>query len=198
MKKAVLILAVLCGIGLMSSCKSGTTNEKKNDTTAVSMAVAEINQYDSEGRKTGHWEYKDERTGWFCIENYEEGVLDGPATYYYEEITTIEMNYCKGIECGEMHIFFEGTEGNTGIHLTDITKVDTIINGALFHYRAHCKTIDVYKGIYSNEGTCYYKDLDGLQVDGFVGVGEWIVYDRDGKTSKTVILDKPTADFNIK
>jgi hypothetical protein len=56
----------------------------------------------------------------------------------------------------------------------------------------------VYEGIYSNEGTCYYEDLSGLLLNGFLGVGEWIVYDRDGKITKTIILDKPTADYNIK
>ena len=30
MKKAILTLAVLCGIGLMTGCKSGTANEKTN------------------------------------------------------------------------------------------------------------------------------------------------------------------------
>ena len=208
MGKTIFTLAVLCGIMLLSRCKGGNSKENTIDTTAVGRdrmgatlskvtKMVETNQYDSEGRKTGHWEYMDESTGWFCVENYVEGVLDGSATYYNEELLTIEMNYCKGIECGEMHIF-DGTKGDTGIRLSDITKVDTIINGNIFHYRAHCKTNDVYKGIYSNEGTCYYEDQGGLLVDGFLGVGEWIVYDRDGKTIKTVTLDKPTADFNIK
>lgn len=200
MKKVFLTLAVLCGIGLTVGCRCNrrNTNECINDTTAVSTTAAEINQYDSEGRKTGHWEYKDESTGWFCKENYKEGVLDGPATYYLENVMTIGMNYSKGVECGEMSVFFEGPKENTGIHLTDITNIDTIINGFLFHYRAHCKTNNVYDGIYSNEGICYYEDLSGLLMDGFLGVGKWIVYDRDGNTSKTITLDKPTADFNIK
>jgi hypothetical protein len=198
MKKAILTLVVLCGIGLMAGCKYGTTNEETTDITAVSTIVEEINQYDAKGRKMGYWEYKDESTGWFCKENYEEGMLDGPATYFLEDVMTIEMNYCKDIECGEMNILFEGTEGGKGIYLTDITKVDTTINGFLFRYRAHCKTNDVYEGIYSNEGTCYYEDLSGLLLNGFLGVGEWIVYDRDGKITKTIILDKPTADYNIK
>ncbi len=198
MKKAIMTLAVLFGIGLMAGCNRGLVDGEANDSTVAITTMEEINQYDSEGRKTGHWEYKNESTGWLCEENYEEGVLNGHATYYNESNTVIELNYCKGVECGELHIFFEGTERDTGIHLTDITKVDTMINGYVFHYRAHCKTIDVYRDIYSNEGTCYYEDLSGLQMDGFLGVGEWTVYDRDGKTSKTVTLDKPTADFTIK
>lgn len=199
MKKTLIICTALLAFVALRACKNGAAaNDTATDTLQQCDTVAEaINQYDSEGRKTGRWEYLDEATGWFCEENYVEGLLDGPATYYYEEITTIEMSYCKGIECGEMHIFFEGTEGDTGIRLTDITKVDTVINGHLLHYRAYCKTNDVYEGIYRNEGTCYYEDISGLQVNGFLGVGDWIVYDSDG-SSRTVTLDKPTSDFNIK
>ena len=49
MKKVFLALAVLCGIGLMAGCKSGTTNEETNDTmqttdsTTATVAMSSSN-----------------------------------------------------------------------------------------------------------------------------------------------------------
>ena len=193
-----MLCTALLAFAAFVACNGNGEPDEQADTAVACEQSEQINQYDSEGRKTGHWTYVDETTGWLHNENYEEGVLEGHAVLSYNDITYIDVDYRKGIVCGEMLITFEGTEGNTGIRLTNITKVDTMINGTLFGYRAHCKTDCVYEGIDSSEGTCYYIDVEGLQrEDGFLGTGEWLVT-NERKVTKHIKLDKPTPIFNIK
>lgn len=184
-KKIFLTFAVLCGIGLMIGCNHRSTNEPVTD-----IVIEKINQYDTEGRKDGLWKY--EEYGWEKTENYVNGVLNGHATYSLSEnnqnMIIEEIDYCNGIECGEIKMFVKGL---LQYHVTNITNVDTMINGNLLKYRAHYTEYND-SSIVIREGNGYYLDLDGLFIDGFLGFGEWIVYDTLNNTYKKIFLSEIT------
>ena len=58
MKKAILTLAVLCGIGLMAGCKSGTTDE--NASTNDTMQPADKTVVAEQPTETGYGPVWDE------------------------------------------------------------------------------------------------------------------------------------------
>ena len=198
----LIFCAALLVIGLMA-CKNGNVNSLEADTTPQSDTISydsdtlkEVKQYDSEGRRTGSWTY--EEYGWIIKEHYVDGVLDGHATYTDDERvnqnvgTRIEMDYCKGVECGEMKIFFEG---KPGLHLTNITKVDTVIEGFRLDYRAYIKEyLDDGKTV-RFEGVGYYGDNGSLLAEGYWCVGRWKIYDTKSKTVKTVTFKKPNCEI---
>ena len=79
MKKAILTLAVLCGIGLIAGCKNGTFDESTTDTDEEI-----INQYNADGKKDGLWRYN-------------EG-----------DVMITEVHYDNGNECVELKMFLDG------------------------------------------------------------------------------------------
>jgi len=156
----------------------------------------EVKQYDAEGRRTGFWTY--EEYGWIQKEHYVDGVLDGHATYTDDERinqnerTRIEMDYCKGVECGEMKIFFER---KPSLHLTNITKVDTVIEGFRLGYRAYIKEYLNDGKTVRFEGVGYYGDNGSLLAEGYWCIGRWKIYDAKSKTTKTVTFKKPNCEI---
>lgn len=202
MKKTIFFCAAMLVFGL-TACKNGNVNSLEADTTPQSDTISydsdtlkEVKQYDSEGRRTGFWTY--EEYGWIHKEHYVDGVLDGHATYTDDERinqierTRIEMDYCKGVECGEMKIFFEG---KPGLHLTNITKVDTVIEGFRLGYRAYIKEYLNDGKTVRFEGVGYYGDNDSLLVEGYWCIGRWKIYDAKSKTVKTVTFKKPNCEI---
>ena len=198
----------------LTACKNGNVNGpdvgtmlqsdtiSQNDTVpsvtydSEKETFKEVKQYDSEGRRTGFWTY--EEYGWIHKEHYVDGVLDGHATYTDDERinqierTRIEMDYCKGVECGEMKIFFEG---KPGLHLTNITKVDTVIEGFRLGYRAYIKEyLDDGKTV-RFEGVGYYGDNGSLLAEGYWCVGRWKIYDTKSKPVKTATVKKPDCEI---
>ena len=165
MKKAILTLAVLCGIGLMAGCKGGTADESATDTVAE-----KINQYNADGKKDGLWRYN-------------EG-----------DVMITEVRYDNGNECGELKMFLDG---KLFCHISDIERVDTTIGENTFEYKAHYKDFED-GSIITKEGNGYYNGYEGLIPDGFLGVGDWRVYDTLSGTYKTVNLTEPTFDESIR
>ena len=204
MKKTIFFCAALLVLGLVA-CKNGNVNSPDAGTTPqcdtisyASDTLKEVKQYDAQGRRTGFWTY--EEYGWIKNEHYVDGGLDGHATYTDDERinqnvrTRIEMDYCNGIECGEMKIFFEG---RPGLHLTNITKVDTVIEEFQLDYRAYIKEyLDDGKTV-RFEGVGYYGDNGSLLAEGYWCVGRWKIYDTKSKTVKTVTFKKPTCALEI-
>jgi len=201
---------IICSLMLvfgLAACKNGNvhnldsaTSQQSDSLTAINDSLGEttkeVKQYDAKGRRTGLWTYKE--YGWLKQEHYVDGVLDGHATYSDDERINqnegmrIEVDYCKGIECGEMKIFFEG---KPGIFLTNITKVDTLIEGFLLHYRAYIKEyLDDGKTV-RYEGVGYYGNCDYLIAEGYWCVGRWKIYDDKSKTVKTVTFTKPNCEI---
>lgn len=202
----MIMFAFLLTFGL-TACKNGDVKKPDSATSRQSDSIAaitdsvgettkEVKQYDAEGRRTGFWMY--EEYGWLKKEHYTDGMLDGHATYSDKEKinqierTRIEMNYCKGIECGEIKIYFDG---KPGLHLTNITKVDTVIEGFQLDYRAYIKEyLDDGKTV-RFEGVGYYGNCDYLIAEGYWCVGRWKIYDDKSKTVKIVNLKKPTCEI---
>lgn len=202
-----LIICMLLFVFGLAACKNNNVNDLAPDnsrqsdsltaiTDSIKGTIKEVKQYDAKGQRTGFWTY--EEYGWLKQEHYVDGVLDGHATYSdverinQNEGMRIEMDYCKGIECGEMRVFFEG---KPGMHLTDITKVDTLIEGFLLHYRAYIKEyLDDGKTV-RYEGVGYYGDSDFLIAEGYWCVGRWKIYDEKSKTVKTVTFTKPNCEI---
>ena len=188
-REIIALWVIVCAIGWLASCQNGSAA----DTTDDSLQKEEVNQYDSEGRRTGVWEY--EEFGWTKKEHYVNGVLDGHASYSDEERVNqnvsmnIEVDFCNGDECGETSVIMDGV---LRLHFTDIIKVDTSINGQLFHYRACIREyFDEGKSI-RFEGVGYYEDHNGVLDDGYLGVGDWKMFDTQSQTLKTVTFNKPT------
>ena len=202
--KSTIILITLLVFGL-ATCKNGNVDRPdagttpQNDTISyASDTLKEVKQYDAQGRRTGFWTY--EEYGWVKNEHYVDGVLDGHATYSDDERINqnermrIEMDYCNGVECGEMKIFFEG---RPGLHLTNITKVDTVIEEFQLDYRAYIKEyLDDGKTV-RFEGLGYYGNSGLLIAEGYWCVGRWKIYDEKNKTMKTVTFDKPTCEIEL-
>ena len=187
----------------LTACKNGNVDSPDAGATPQSDTISyasdtlkEVKQYDAQGRRTGFWTY--EEYGWIKNEHYVDGVLDGHATYTDDERinqnerTRIEMDYCNGVECGEMKIFFEG---RLGLHLTNITKVDTVIEEFQLDYRAHIKEYLSDGKTLRCEGVGYYGNNDFLIAEGYWCVGRWKIYDDKSKTMKTVTFDKPTCEI---
>ncbi|MBQ4440891.1 MAG: hypothetical protein II899_02140 [Bacteroidales bacterium] len=202
--KNLLILILLLVLGL-TACKNSNVNSldagatPQSDTISyASDTLKEVKQYDAQGRRTGFWTY--EEYGWVKNEHYADGVLDGHATYTDDERINqnermrIEMDYCNGVECGEMKIFFEG---RPGLHLTNITKVDTVIEEFQLDYRAHIKEYLRDGKTLRCEGVGYYGNSDFLIAEGYWCVGRWKIYDTKSKTVKTVTFKKPTCALEI-
>lgn len=197
-----MILLLVLGL---TACKNSNVNSldagatPQSDTISyASDTLKEVKQYDAQGRRTGFWTY--EEYGWVKNEHYADGVLDGHATYTDDERINqnermrIEMDYCNGVECGEMKIFFEG---RPGLHLTNITKVDTVIEEFQLDYRAHIKEYLRDGKTLRCEGVGYYGNSDFLIAEGYWCVGRWKIYDTKSKTVKTVTFKKPTCALEI-
>ena len=197
-----MILLLVLGL---TACKNSNVNSldagatPQSDTISyASDTLKEVKQYDVQGRRTGFWTY--EEYGWVKNEHYADGVLDGHATYTDDERINqnermrIEMDYCNGVECGEMKIFFEG---RPGLHLTNITKVDTVIEEFQLDYRAHIKEYLRDGKTLRCEGVGYYGNSDFLIAEGYWCVGRWKIYDTKSKTVKTVTFKKPTCALEI-
>lgn len=202
--KNLLILILLLVLGL-TACKNSNVNSLDAGTSPQSDTISyasdtlkEVKQYDAQGRRTGFWTY--EEYGWVKNEHYADGVLDGHATYTDDERINqnermrIEMDYCSGVECGEMEIFFEG---KPGLQLTNITKVDTMIEEFQLDYRAHIMEYLRDGKTLRCEGVGYYGNSDFLITEGYWCVGCWKIYDEKSKTMKTVTFKKPTCALEI-
>lgn len=201
-KNLITIMITLLVFGL-TACKNGNvdsldagTSPQSDTISYASDTLKEVKQYDAQGRRTGFWTY--EEYGWIKNEHYVDGVLDGHATYTDDERinqnerTRIEMDYCNGVECGEMKIFFEG---RLGMHLTNITKVDTVIEEFQLDYRAHIMEYFSDGKTLRCEGVGYYGNNNFLIAEGYWCVGRWNIYDEKSKTMKTVTFDKPTCEI---
>ena len=83
MKKSILTLAVLCGIGLMAGCKSGTANENTSDTTAVATWNAD------------EWEHEWER----LLAKIRNGdtLLPEEWSFFFENIDKVGEEYSEGV-----------------------------------------------------------------------------------------------------
>ena len=189
MKKIFLLVAVVCALGMMTACKNNGTAEVAADTTVDTVPVAS-NQYDDQGRKTGYWAYE-MPSGWRAEENYANGVLDGPAVYEsYKQEMRMEVNFCNGDECGEFKYFFKG---KLDTHITDIVKVDTMINGYLVHYRGYIKEYFDDGNTIRREGMGYYADNGDLLGEGYYMIGRWLRNDNPlHLTPDTVMYNVPT------
>ena len=129
-----------------------------------------INQYNADGKKDGLWRYN-------------EG-----------DVMITEVHYDNGNECVELKMFLDG---EMWCHISDIEKADTMIGENMFEYRAHYKEFEDGSFIIK-EGNGYYNGYEGLIPDGFLGVGDWRVYDPKDGTYKTVSLTEPTFDESIR
>lgn len=183
--KVFLFGAMVCALGMMTGCRNGGATEGSDDTT---VDTEPVNQYDDQGRKTGYWSY-DVPGGWRAEENYTDGILDGKAVYS-EEKFRIEVNYCNGDECGEVKFFFED---KLDLHITDITKVDTMINGYLIHYRGYFKEYFDDGTTVRCEGMGFYADHNNLLAEGYYMIGRWLRNDNPAHfTPDTVMYTVPT------
>ncbi len=183
MKKAFLTIAVLCAVVMLSGCKGGGTPAELDEagmpselaeltaTVAANDSLAgKINLYNAEGKKDGLW----------LIEENDRMIS--------------EVHYCNGIECGELKIYFDG---KLSCHITGIEKTDTVIGLNRFEYKAHYKEYTDDGTTINKEGDGYYTGYMGLIIDGFLGVGDWRVYDTLDNTYKTVTLTEPAFDESI-
>ena len=187
--KKILFWALL--IVSLTACKNYSTVEAVADTAADTMPVV-CNQYDEQGRKTGYWAYE-MPSGWHAKENYANGVLDGLAVYEsYKQEMRMELNFCNGDECGEFKFSFKGM---LDTHITDIAKVDTMINGYLIHYRGYFKEYFDDGATVRREGMGYYADHDDMLAEGYYMIGRWLKYDNPAHfTPDTVVYTVPTLN----
>lgn len=182
-KKVFLTLAVLCAVAMMAGCNGGGTPAELAEagmpsefaeltaTVAANDSLAgKINLYNAEGKKDGLW----------LIEENDRMIS--------------EVHYCNGIECGELKIYFDG---KLSCHITGIEKTDTVIGLNRFEYKAHYKEYTDDGTTINKEGDGYYTGYMGLIIDGFLGVGDWRVYDTLDNTYKTVTLTEPAFDESI-
>lgn len=184
MKKAFLALAVLCAVGMMAGCKGGGTPAELEEagtpaelaertaTVAANDSLAgKINLYNAEGKKDGLWLYE------------------------VTERMISEVNYCNGNECGEQKVYINE---KLHCHITGIEKTDTVIGLNRFEYKAHYKEYTDDGSTINKEGDGFYTGYMGIIIDGFLGVGDWRVYDTLDNTYKTVTLNEPAFDESIR
>ena len=175
MKKVFLALAVLCAVGMMAGCKGSDAPAELDETTATETAndslAGKINLYNANGKKDGLWLYE------------------------VTERMISEVNYCNGNECGEQKVYING---KLNCHITGIEKTDTVIGLNRFEYKAHYKEYTDDGSTINKEGDGFYTGYMGIIIDGFLGVGDWRVYDTLDNTYKTVTLDEPAFDESIR
>ena len=167
-------LAVLCAVAMMAGCKGGSTSAELDERTATVAAndslAGKINLYNAEGKKDGLW----------LIEENDRMIS--------------EVHYCNGIECGELKMYFDG---KLNCHFTGIEKTDTVIGRNRFEYKAHYKEYTDDGTTINKEGDGFYNGYEAFIHDGFLGVGDWRVYDTLDNTYKTVTLTEPAFDESI-
>lgn len=193
MKKAFLTLAVLCAVAMMGGCKGGGTPAEL-DETGMSRKLDEAGTPAELDGRTATVAANDSLAGKINLYNA-EGKKEG---LWLDEVTDrmiSEVNYCNGIECEELKIYFDG---KLSCHITGIKKTDTVIGLNRFEYRAHYKEYTDDGTTINKEGDGYYTGYMGLIIDGFFGVGDWRVYDTLDNTYKTVTLTEPAFDESIR
>ena len=167
-------LAVLCAVAMMAGCKGGSTSAELDERTATVAAndslAGKINLYNAEGKKDGLW----------LIEENDRMIS--------------EVHYCNGIECGELKMYFDG---KLNCHFTGIEKTDTVIGRNRFEYKAHYKEYTDDGTTINKEGDGFYNGYEAYIHDGFLGVGDWHVYNTLDNTYKTVTLTEPAFDESI-
>ena len=167
-------LAVLCAVAMMAGCKGGSTSAELDERTATVAAndslAGKINLYNAEGKKDGLW----------LIEENDRMIS--------------EVHYCNGIECGELKMYFDG---KLNCHFTGIEKTDTVIGLNRFEYKAHYKEYTDDGTTINKEGDGFYNGYEAYIHDGFLGVGDWHVYNTLDNTYKTVTLTEPAFDESI-
>lgn len=152
--------------GMPAELDEATATEVANDSLA-----GKINLYNANGKKDGLWLYEE------------------------SDRMISEVNYCNGIECGELKVYIKG---KLYCHFTGIEKTDTVIGLNMFEYRAHYKEYTDDGTTINKEGDGYYTGYEGFIHDGFLGVGDWRVYDTLDNTYKTVTLTEPAFDESIR
>ena len=95
MKKAILTLAVLCGIGLMAGCKSGTTDE--NASTNDTMQPADKTVVAEQPTETGYGPVWDELERLTYKIAAGDTLLPEEWSFFFEHIDTFDGYLAEGI-----------------------------------------------------------------------------------------------------
>lgn len=155
-------------------------------------AIREIRGNYKEGKKHGEWkEFNHHKIR--VIENYKNGTLDGPYSYYHNDHLKESGSYLMGKKHNEWKFYYYNLKGFEKV----ISSIFNYKNGFLdgksiqFNEYGYKKSITNYKnGIKEGMYIKFHKDgktinEKGLYKDG-TKEGDWLTFDASGKKLRTI------------